>query len=175
MANRLEGTKKTGAVVALTIKDGLSVAWQKSLDNNPNSTSIDAPWPLPGSAAIPASRYVTVADGYPVGDPAKFYLFDASGRRSGKPWKEHELADDRQRRWVSNRRRKRQRRRVFVQARRRAGERFGERVVSRGCIRRKRIRFGPTRDRAGRARGARRPSGTPAQRSEDLPLPPTIE
>ena len=79
VANRTVGTKGTGSVVALSNKGGtLTLSWQVALENNPNSTSIDAPPKDPSSGNYPASKYVTVADGYPVGVPAKFYLFNAA-------------------------------------------------------------------------------------------------
>ena len=71
VANRIEGTKFTGLLVALTPEPNqLKKLWDKWLDNNPNSTSIDA-----------AGMFVAVADGYPTSKPAAFHLFDANGQK----------------------------------------------------------------------------------------------
>jgi hypothetical protein len=45
------------------------------LENSPNSTSIDAD-----------GKYVAASDGYPTGQPAKFYLFDADAVGGTKRW-----------------------------------------------------------------------------------------
>ena len=45
------------------------------LPRNPNSTSVDG-----------AGQYVTVADGYPVGTPSAFYLFDAAAGDQIAQW-----------------------------------------------------------------------------------------
>jgi WD40 repeat protein len=45
----------------------LTPRWHAQIDNNPNSTSIDA-----------AGRFVAMADGWPTSKPAKFHLFNAS-------------------------------------------------------------------------------------------------
>jgi len=71
VANRLNAEKqaRAGLLVALSLKNGqLCKAWDKALDRNPNSTSINA-----------AGTYVSLADGYPLDTPGKFCLFDASG------------------------------------------------------------------------------------------------
>lgn len=74
VANRSEGEKGTGALLALRPDgDRLTRLWYQRLDNNPNSTSIDAD-----------GRYVAASDGYPTIKPAKFYLFDA--KDGGKRW-----------------------------------------------------------------------------------------
>jgi WD40 repeat protein len=56
--------EKKGAVIRLD--EELELVWQIPLERNPNSTSVDG-----------AGKFVTVSDGYPVGTPSAFYLFDA--------------------------------------------------------------------------------------------------
>ena len=71
VANRLDAAKKpdAGLLVLLSRKDGqLCKVWDEMLDRNPNSTSMNS-----------AGTYVSLADGYPLGTPGKFCLFDASG------------------------------------------------------------------------------------------------
>ena len=71
VANRLAADKKagTGTIIALSLQKGqLSAVWQRPLDRNPNSTSMDA-----------AATHISAADGSPVGTPASLYLFDARG------------------------------------------------------------------------------------------------
>jgi WD40 repeat protein len=63
------GFDEAGLLLGLTNKNNqLSKTWKrKVVSHNPNSTSIDA-----------AGKYVTVADGHPIGTPGSFYLFRAS-------------------------------------------------------------------------------------------------
>jgi hypothetical protein len=71
VANRLDAAKKpdAGLLVLLSRKDRqLCKVWDKVLDRSPNSTSMNS-----------AGTYVSLADGYPLGTPGKFCLFDASG------------------------------------------------------------------------------------------------
>ena len=76
VANRLDKTRGTGLLVALTVQGGqLTRLWQQGLDNNPNSTSIDA-----------AGKFVAASDGYPTSTPSKFYLFDATTPAGNKLW-----------------------------------------------------------------------------------------
>jgi outer membrane protein assembly factor BamB len=66
-----ENQQQTGLLRGLSYRDGqLSETWNHALNRNPNSTSMDS-----------EARYVTVADGNPVGTHGNFYLLDgASGR-----------------------------------------------------------------------------------------------
>jgi WD40 repeat protein len=74
VANRNEGDKGTGVLLALRPDgDRLTRVWYQQLENNPNSTSIDAD-----------GRYIAASDGYPTIKPAKFYLFDA--KDGAKRW-----------------------------------------------------------------------------------------
>ena len=59
---------RRGRLLALTPEAPDLLAWSRDLDNNPNSTSIDD-----------KAKYVTAADGFPTGKPAKFYLFNGNG------------------------------------------------------------------------------------------------
>jgi WD40 repeat protein len=61
-------TGKTGAVIGISNESGtLAKVWETATAHNPNSTSMDA-----------KGTYVTVADGYPDGQPGTFSLFDGS-------------------------------------------------------------------------------------------------
>lgn len=71
VANRLNAGKelKAGLLVALALEDGqLYKVWEKALDRNPNSTSMNA-----------AGTYISLADGYPVDSDSNFRLFDRDG------------------------------------------------------------------------------------------------
>jgi outer membrane protein assembly factor BamB len=71
VANRLNADKqaRAGLLVALSLEDGqLCKVWDKKLDRNPNSTSMNA-----------AGTYIGLADGYPLGNPGQFRLFDRNG------------------------------------------------------------------------------------------------
>lgn len=73
VVNRLTDDKSTGLLVAFTPK-APEPLWTQPLESSPNSTSIDD-----------GGLFVTASDGYPTGNPAKFYLFD--GQNSGtKLW-----------------------------------------------------------------------------------------
>ena len=65
-----------GLLLALTPSTNqLRRLWVQVLENSPNSTSIDAD-----------GKYVAASDGYPTGQPAKFYLFDADAVGGTKRW-----------------------------------------------------------------------------------------
>lgn len=68
VVNRLNGDKSTGLLVAFA-PNTRQPLWTQPLDSSPNSTSIDS-----------AGLFVTASDGYPTGNPAKFYLFDGKNR-----------------------------------------------------------------------------------------------
>ncbi len=68
VANRKIGNDGTG--VLLVYRGGVAPpVWRLRLPRNPNGTSIDA-----------AGGIIAVADGFPVGKPAAFLLFDANGQ-----------------------------------------------------------------------------------------------
>jgi WD40 repeat protein len=69
VANRLTGSARSGVVLAFN-KGITDAAWKLPLSRNPNGISMDR-----------AGQYVAVADGYPVGIAAAFYLFDKSGNK----------------------------------------------------------------------------------------------
>ncbi len=57
-----------GAVVAIKNDDGtMSKVWEQPTKHNPNSTSMDA-----------SGKFVSVADGYPDGNPGSFSLYDGA-------------------------------------------------------------------------------------------------
>lgn len=67
----VENNALAGVLRALSYSDNkLTQKWEKALDRNPNSTSMDS-----------AGKYITVADGNPVGTAGSFYLFNAAGDR----------------------------------------------------------------------------------------------
>jgi WD40 repeat protein len=69
VVNRSEHGARTGSLLRL---DGdLKLIWEQPLARNPNATSVDG-----------KANYVAASDGYPVGKPGAFYLFEAStGKR----------------------------------------------------------------------------------------------
>lgn len=69
------GNDAAGIILGLKNDDGqLTETWRKTLNHNPNSTSIDA-----------AGKLVTAADGHPVGTPGTYYLFRVSdGQKLGE-------------------------------------------------------------------------------------------
>ena len=65
VANRVNSSGLAGKLFARNAD--LTERWQVEINNNPNSTSVDA-----------AGLFVAMADGYPTSSPAKFHLFNAS-------------------------------------------------------------------------------------------------
>jgi WD40 repeat protein len=65
VVNRVNSSGLAGKLFARNAD--LTERWQVEINNNPNSTSVDA-----------AGRFVAMADGWPTSTPAKFYLFNAS-------------------------------------------------------------------------------------------------
>ena len=73
VANRRVGLARSGAVLAFkkVVAPAPAVPiWNLALDRNPNGISMDR-----------AGTYLAVADGYPIGVEARFYLFDKSGNQ----------------------------------------------------------------------------------------------
>jgi WD40 repeat protein len=68
VANREINKQGTGVLLAYR-QGGGQPDWRLELPRNPNGISTDA-----------AGNYVGVADGYPLGDPAAFFMFDSDGQ-----------------------------------------------------------------------------------------------